>query len=458
MNHEDKIQAALNGELSESELDSFQNEVLNDPKLLEEYAEAAWLNGQLQAMGGSLPSVLKTPPPEATPSRKRPVHRYLPSLTSIAAAFIGAALTWLLVSHFSGERPVYVATIIESEGCQWAGSDLPTAKGSRLQAGKLALTAGMATLRFDSGAEIVIEAPATLEVESSMRCRLIEGSLVAEVPDSAHGFTVDAPQLEVVDLGTRFGLTTNQFGKSHVLVFEGEVEVTREGDTKATSLKTGNALVNGADVRPPDEEILRNHEPARREGWISFEARKDSFVRKGMNESRFGSSPLMMVKETDLAENNRRRGIMSFDLSAHPTIDIESAELSLEVESSGLGFSTLVPDSRFAIYGVIDDSLDQWEENNVTWENLPGVTDAAIIPELTTKLGTFEILRGASAATSVKMNSPEIADYLRNDGNRIATFLIVRETGEYENQGLVHAFATREHPTAKAPTLYLKPR
>ena len=138
--------------------------------------------------------------------------------------------------------------------------------------------------------------------------------------------------------------------------------------------------------------------------------------------------------------------------------DFEAVELFLDVESSGLGFSTLIPDSRFAIFAVTDDSLDSWEEDKVMWDTLPAVDDSGILPEVTQKLGTFEILRGASATTSIKMESSELSTYLREDANRIATFLVVRETGEYESQGLVHAFATKEHPTAKAPTLYFKLR
>jgi len=450
MSPEDKVQAAINEELDHDEMEAFQKEALEDSALLARYTESAWLNGQLRALGAELPSLFSSIP--ANVSRLRPkAFRFLPLISSVAAAMLGVFVTLLI----SREAP-HVATIVEAEGCQWAGSELPTSKGSRLRAGTLNLMAGMATLEFESGARIVLEAPAVLEVSSRMRCRLLEGSLVADVPESAHGFTIDAPQLEVVDLGTRFGLTTNQFGKSHVMVFEGEVEVTKTQKNETISLKTGSTLVNGADIIAPNQEIHRNEEPATREGWEQITAMKDSFVRFGAEHGNYGSSPLIMVKETDLSPNNRRRGIVSFDLSAVADREIQAAEIYLDIESSGLGFSTLIPDSVFAIYGVTDDELDAWEETGVVWVTLPGVSENGPIPGVTRKLGTFEISRGASAVASVKVQTPDLADYLRKDANRIATFLIVRETGEYETQGLVHAFATKEHPTAKAPTLYLK--
>ena len=302
---EDRIQAAINGELNETELEHFRRDAIRNPELLKRYSEFAWINGQLAACGEDLPSLLQTG--NQAPARQS--IRFLPlAISSLAAAVLAAFFTGLIVSHHAPEIP-YVATIVQAEGCQWAGSDLPTAKGARLQPGTLALTAGMATLRFDSGAEIVIEAPATLEVESSMRCRLVEGSLVAEVPESAHGFTVDAPEMEVVDLGTRFGLTTNQFGKSHVMVFEGEVEVKRSGAPETTKLKTGNTLVNGADLIQPTGEIHRQQDDPQREGWYQIEAMKDAFVRKGQEHGNFGTSPLMMVKETNLSRKTAAGGL-----------------------------------------------------------------------------------------------------------------------------------------------------
>ena len=38
----------------------------------------------------------------------------------------------------------------------------------------------------------------------------------------------------------------------------------------------------------------------------------------------------------------------------------------------------------------------------------------------------------------------------------LVSFLIVRETGETDPSGLAHGFASKEHPTARPPTLRLK--
>lgn len=446
---------ALEGGLPDEEWEAFQRDTLDDPAALEAFAAESWIRGNLQAFADELPGHFEKHP---LPGEERsPAIRggLFPSiLSTVAAAASAALLTWWLIP----EPDPTVATLVEADGCRWSGSELPTTEGARLPPGKLSLIGGMATLEFDSGARVIIEAPTTLEVRSDMECRLISGSLVGEVPESAHGFTVWAPDLEIVDLGTRFGVTSNQFGKSHVMVFDGEVEVTKSGETLATSLTEGKSMVNGSRVALPKEEVDRSVPlpPRGREGWILFESTRDSFVRKG--HGNFGDSPLMMVKETPLSPNNRRRGILSFDLTGLDPDSIEAAEFVLNVESSGLGFSTLIPDSRFAVHAIIDDRLDDWEEHQVTWETLPAVDEAGPRLEITRKLGTFEIRRGASASSSVSVSSPELVALLREDANRLVTFLIVRETGEYESQGLVHAFATREHPVSRAPALNIRLR
>jgi hypothetical protein len=155
----------------------------------------------------------------------------------------------------------------------------------------------------------------------------------------------------------------------------------------------------------------------------------------------------MMVKETELSELNRRKAIVSFDLS---TIEnraaITGVELRLDVEPSGLGFASLIPDSRFAIYAC---HQDDWPEATLLWDSFPAIDPA-------TRLASFDLRRGISASASVKVSSPDLLAFIREDKNHLSTLLVVRETGEFDKQGLVHAFATREHPDAFPPTLMIR--
>src|SRR5690606_4285588 len=85
---------------------------------------------------------------------------------------------------------VIIAEITDSSGATWAECMLPTADGSQLSAGRLKIDRGLATIRFKSGAEVTLESPAELQLETAMRGTLLAGIAVVDVPDSAHGFTI----------------------------------------------------------------------------------------------------------------------------------------------------------------------------------------------------------------------------------------------------------------------------
>lgn len=451
MNHNERIERALDGLLSPDEWETFQAEIIANDALRESYVERAFLHGQLRAERHTLPRLLEDDlAPVIRPSRWQPVA------WAAAAALVSA----LLVFNFRPATAVEpVATLIEARDCKWAGSDLPTAEGARLGVGTLALVEGMATLQFESGATVTLEAPSTLEVLSKMRCRLVEGSLVADVPEPAHGFTVDTDSIEVIDHGTRFGVTANTFGNSQVLVFEGEVEVNRSGQ-ESKRLTTGHGMHVGQSP-PADQEITRVAPPQdTRDGWIAVPTStgrgKDAFIRRGNAHGPTGAHPLLMVKHTDLAATNERRMFMTFDLAGQALDRTLAAELVMDVEASGLGFSALVPDSRFTVYGLLDDKLDNWSEADLVWENAPASDEAGLDPHRVRRLAQFDILRGATPSR-ISVSSPDLLNFLQADANRLATLIIVRETGEYDQQGLVHAFAAKEHPRALPPTLRLKP-
>jgi len=450
MNDEERIDQGLEGLLNHDEWAQLQTDVIADPKLRELYVERAWLHGQLQAEKQTLPHLVEAEPDVVAPSFWRP------AVWAVAAAIVTAFLTLNLRSVPEVET---VATLVEAEGCRWAGSELPTAQGSRLGVGTLALVEGMATLEFESGARVTLEAPATLEVLSKMHCRLVEGSVVADVPEPAHGFTVDAPTVKVVDLGTRFGVTANRFGNAQVIVFDGEVQVERDNE-EPKLLTTGKGMHIGHQTPAEDQEIARDPvKDSLRDGWRSVttaEGRgKDAYVRRGDAHGPTGDHPLIMVKHTDLVPSNERRAFVTFDLAGIGTGTIEDVELVLDVEASGLGFSALVPDSRFEVHGLSETADDGWSEKDLIWDGAPASNDGGLKVDQTVNLGEFRIRRGHVPA-SVSVSSKALREFVRADANQLVTFAIVRVTGENDKQGLVHAFASKEHPTAQPPTLHLK--
>lgn len=144
----------------------------------------------------------------------------------MAGASIAAMLFIMVLIHFlpqKASRPV--ASVTGNYNTQWSGAGESILTGSRLwnDQRQYHLDRGVAKITFDSGAEVLIEAPAQLQFISENEL-LFEGSLTADVPLAAHGFTVRTPHSQVVDLGTRFGLLTNA-DQSQLHVLKGNVEL-----------------------------------------------------------------------------------------------------------------------------------------------------------------------------------------------------------------------------------------
>lgn len=456
--HDDRIQRALDGLLSPEEHDALKADVIRDPALREAYVEQMWLHSALRAERETLVELLEEiPPAEEKIVRRWPVAAW--AAAAAACVTLGAS-AWTFGRESLFHRPV--ATLVQAENCKWTGSDLPTAINAQLRPGKLALIEGIATLKFKSGATVTMEAPTTLEILNAMHCRLVEGTVTAEVPEPAHGFAIDTPDIKVVDLGTKFGVTAGSTGNSQVRVFQGEVEIGGLKGGEVKRLTEGKGLHVGSGSTAPGQEPTHGQQIKEAGGWTSiptsFGRGKDGYARRGDNGGPFGTAPLLIVKHSDIeaGRKNERRAILTFDVSQIAAAQITEAQIVLDPEPSGFGFSALVPDeSRFAVYGVTDETLDGWDEKQMRWSSLPGCTDDGPDLNQARKLAEFWIPRGGSGGP-LTIRGDELASFIRSKTDGMASFLIVRETGETDPSGLAHGFASKEHPTARPPLLRVK--
>jgi len=161
-----------------------------------------------------------------------------------------------------------VARITATRNCSWdKGSEV--GYGTRLSPGqRLNLSTGLVEVTFDDGAVVVLEGPATFDVDSSGRAQLHDGRLAAVVPERARGFEVVTSRLNVVDLGTEFGVMADSAGATEVHVFNGLVKAqlldesgrqfrTVELNTsEAARIEPAAALV--ARIPARDEEFVRS--------------------------------------------------------------------------------------------------------------------------------------------------------------------------------------------------------
>lgn len=114
-----------------------------------------------------------------------------------------------------------VATVLFADDCEWDG--LPFNEGQRLRAGPLKLRRGLAVLRFDGGAAVVLTGEVDFVIESRGSAQLRRGQVVVRAPEEAAGFIVRTPGREVVDLGTEFTVKVEKSGALELHVTEGEI-------------------------------------------------------------------------------------------------------------------------------------------------------------------------------------------------------------------------------------------
>ena len=137
---------------------------------------------------------------------------------AIAAALIGVAAvsSWVTYAVTRGrltnapevaqapavDIPTDVARITATRNCMWAETAKNLGFGSRLTSGeRLDLANGLVEITFNDGAVVVLEGPATFDVDSPGRAQLHEGRMTAVVPERAHGFQVATARMNVVDSG-----------------------------------------------------------------------------------------------------------------------------------------------------------------------------------------------------------------------------------------------------------------
>jgi hypothetical protein len=155
------------------------------------------------------------------------------AISSLAASLLIGFFVWRGVVNRSdnrlielGDGPVdpYLAIVIDqSSNAQWANSRSPRGIGHAIGREKVALENGEATLLLDNGVELLMRGPAELELMSVDHGVLQRGQISARVPENAIGFRLDAPGVNVVDLGTEFSLAVDGRGQPKVHVFKGKV-------------------------------------------------------------------------------------------------------------------------------------------------------------------------------------------------------------------------------------------
>ncbi len=257
---DDAVAAVCHGLATETEMRALNEVLRNDSRARDEYLMRVEMHARLasepdlfaQPQGAGVDSARSEcshgdggfgfSPSVGAPARR---GRVVQSLALAAGLMVIGAGAWGLWVKWAGMRhgttSTAVAMLAGAVDAHWDQSTASLRVGSALEPGWLRLKSGLAQVVFYSGARVVMEGPAELKLVSPMMAVCPQGKLLAEVPDLAHGFRVKTAQLNVVDLGTAFGIDATN-GRTEVHVFKGEVEFAA-GRTPAQPLAAGRAAM-----------------------------------------------------------------------------------------------------------------------------------------------------------------------------------------------------------------------
>lgn len=468
------VEKQLDDSLAPEAFEQLQQMLMDQPEARELYLDLMHQNAHLQLERVHLSATS----PLSTAESKEPFDRFRSTDRKLwLSAFVATAASlllmvwWVSPSADSKSAPV-VAQIVDSSDAQWGDCSLPTAVGSKLSAGRLKIDRGLATIRFASGAVVTLESPAELEIESPLAGHLLAGTAVIDVPDSAHGFTLTTPTAIAIDHGTAFAVTVDTTSQtSSIEVLDGEVEVQHVASDASLSLTEKQRVtasvteLSDSTVSTGEVNLLGSKQSVSKQtklhrittadgggGDASISRSQDNDVRKNSH------SELVLIKNPYGGyERFGRKGYFRFDLGSLSEAKIASARFALTLRPSGLGFASKVGDCEFVVYGLTDESGDDWSEDELTWQTAPANLDGADDVDVSKvrELGRFVVRRGVQHG-QFTIEGDELVQFLNADSNQSVTLIVVRETRESEPGGLVHGFTNQSSPVGTPPTLFVK--
>lgn len=206
----------FDNQLDETKLRLLQKRLKSDPEARVFFAQFSALQVQLEWVYTDSPdSQEQTHLPVSFQVGKRNWSQILYGFTCICLILCG-----LLFVHLTTP----VAHIFPVEGSYWTTGPI-THNEPLLSGSQRHLLRGEIEIRFESGSVVNLKAPALFTTNGSNDFFLEEGKVVADVPESGHGFTVDTNAGRIVDLGTSFSVDVNAEQNAEIQVYRGKVQV-----------------------------------------------------------------------------------------------------------------------------------------------------------------------------------------------------------------------------------------
>jgi len=249
------VDRCLAGDISPEEHEILQQHLKGDPSARAKFREMVDLDVSLRTWASEDAAAGRSADVHAKKvSRRLDFSRAVRVSLAVAASFVILLSTWL-VWHNRGARPVHpdggtqtagntagpLGTVTQQDQCVWSGEG-SIASGGRVSTGTLELVSGVAELRLDSGTDIVLQGPCTLEVIAASEARLSAGRAVVHVTELSDGFVLRTPNATIIDEGTEYAVAIAS-DTTEVHVFDGAVvwQPTETGDADTERIPSGQA-------------------------------------------------------------------------------------------------------------------------------------------------------------------------------------------------------------------------
>lgn len=202
-----------------------------------------WYGPMAPSLEDKPPSADVAPPsgmPHVEPLESRRRSRRRNAVAVLTLCAIAASAMFALLG-FPGMNVGRGFAKVESvEQPVWA-NDRSLSVNANAAKGEYALASGAVKLRYRSGVDLLVQAPARFTFADEQRFTLRSGVVSLYVPPNATGFRIDTPFGSAIDRGTRIGVIANEEIGIELHVFEGQAELVAAEASKGQVLMENEA-------------------------------------------------------------------------------------------------------------------------------------------------------------------------------------------------------------------------
>ena len=162
-------------------------------------------------------------------------RRWTERLGAIAAVLL---LSCFGIFYFSASNiePLAMATVSRAENVVWSEGAL--SRGQALESGSsLRIENGLLELDLDGRGRLIVEGPASMDFPEAGRAVLHHGRIVMRATVKGHGYSIETPQGNIIDLGTEFGVSVADNGMVETHVIDGSVEAVSNTGKRVTLMR-----------------------------------------------------------------------------------------------------------------------------------------------------------------------------------------------------------------------------